>query len=79
MRNDLKPDLIKKLQTGITLFALSGMTACTQQQYYEGLKAGHRSNCLNYPEAEYDDCVEETNSSYDEYQAVREKIVGNQQ
>jgi len=53
------------------------LAACTSQQYYEGLKAGRRATCLEYPEAEYKDCVDETKTSYDEYRSQREEIVGN--
>ena len=62
------------------LFALLllTMTSCTSQQYYEGLKAGHRAGCLEYPESEYEDCVDETETSYEEYKLQREQAIGGQ-
>jgi hypothetical protein len=54
------------------------LTACTGQQYYEGLKAGHRASCLEYPESEYKDCIDETGTSYEEYKQQREQAIGNQ-
>ena len=53
------------------------LTACTRQQYYEGLKAGHRASCLEYPESEYKDCVDETDTGYEEYKLQREQAIGN--
>ena len=47
------------------------MTACTRQQYYEGLKAGHMAGCLEYPESEYADCIDETENSFVEYKQQR--------
>jgi hypothetical protein len=52
------------------------MVACTNRQAYEGLKAGHRSGCLEYPESEYQDCVEESETRYHDYQRERDEIVG---
>ncbi|MGD2161424.1 MAG: hypothetical protein PVG94_09610 [Gammaproteobacteria bacterium] len=53
------------------------ISACTSQQYYEGLKAGHRANCLEYPEAEYKDCIEEADTGFEEYKNQREEVIGN--
>ena len=60
------------------VFLLLTMTACTRQQYYEGLKAGHRAGCLEYPESEYKDCVDETKTSYEEYKQQRDQAIGNE-
>jgi len=53
------------------------MTACTTQQYYEGLKAGRRASCLEYPESEFEDCVDETNTSFENYKHQRQQVIGN--
>ena len=52
------------------------MTACTKQQYYESIKAGSKASCLEYPESEFEDCVDETNTSFEEYQRQREQVSG---
>ena len=75
-RNDRNYRSMKLLQGCCVLFILVGLIACTQQQYYEGLKSGSRSNCLNHPESEYEDCIEQTGKSYDQYKDAREEIVG---
>jgi len=62
--------------TAVAMLALV-VSACTSQQYYEGLKAGHRSQCLEYPESEYNDCIEETDTGYEDYQHQRKEIIGN--
>jgi len=58
----------------VALLLLS-LTACTRQQYYEGLKAGRRATCLEYPESEYEDCVDETNTSFEEYKRQRQQVI----
>ncbi len=62
----------------ILVFLLLIITACSKQQYYEGLKAGRKSSCLQYPESEYKDCVDETETSYEEYKQQREQAIGNE-
>lgn len=76
-QNDRKYEVMSLLPRCCVLFVLFGLMACTQQQVYEGLKSGSRLNCLDYPESEYEDCVEETSKSYDQYRDAREEIVGN--
>jgi hypothetical protein len=61
-----------------SLFALClvALTACSSQQFYEGAKAGKQANCLNYPEAEYQDCMEDTRDSYEQYKQQRDEVRG---
>lgn len=76
-QKDPKYETMKLFLGACVLFVIFGLMACTQQQYYEGLKSGSRSNCLEYPESEYEDCIEDTEKSYDQYRDEREAIVGN--
>lgn len=52
------------------------LSACGKQQFYEGMKAGQRADCLDYPEAEYRECVEETRDSYEQYKQQRDEVRG---
>jgi hypothetical protein len=52
------------------------LSACSSQQFYEGAKAGQRSNCLNYQEAQYQVCIDESGDSYEEYKQQRDEVVG---
>jgi hypothetical protein len=64
--------------TAVELIRVSlTMTACTRQQYYAGLKAGHRAGCLEYPESEYADCIDETETGFEEYKNQRKQLIGN--
>ena len=63
--------------TGVLAFAAVLLSACTTQQAYEGLKAGRKANCLEYPESEFSDCMGETKTSYEEYRRQREEVTGN--
>ena len=63
--------------TAVVILAVV-ISAFTSRQYYEGLKAGHRSHCLEYPKSEYHDCIDETNTGYEDYQRQCKEVVGNQ-
>ena len=60
-----------------SLFApcLLAISACSSQQYYEGAKAARQANCLNYPAAEYQDCMEDTRDSYEQYKQQRDEVM----
>jgi hypothetical protein len=61
-----------------SLFALFllGLSACSNQQFYEGAKAARQANCLNYPAAEYKECMEGSTDSYEQYQQQRDEVKG---
>jgi hypothetical protein len=77
MRKDLFNSIGMPILAGPVSIIFLVITACTSQQYYEGLKAGHRASCLEYPEAEYQDCIEETDTGFEEYKNQRKEVVGN--
>lgn len=58
-----------------SLFALCllALSACSSQQVYESVKLSQQANCLNYPEAEYRDCIDETRDSYEQYKQQRDE------
>jgi hypothetical protein len=61
----------------VAALLLISLTACTKQQYYEGLKAERRTECLEYPVSEYEDCIDETQKSFEEYSTERKEVIGN--
>jgi hypothetical protein len=77
MQKDRPHNFITRIATGLVIICILVITACTTQQYYEGLKAGQRANCLKYPDSEYDDCIDETNTEFEEYKSQRKEVVGN--
>jgi hypothetical protein len=61
-----------------SLFALCmlALSACSNQQFYEGAKAGKQANCLNFPAGEYKECMEDTSDSYEQYKQKRDEVRG---
>jgi hypothetical protein len=52
------------------------LSACSNQQFYEGAKAGKQANCLNFPAGEYKECMEDTSDSYEQYKQKRDEVRG---
>lgn len=51
--------------------ALLGLTACTSQNWYEGMKASKRNECLRLPVSEQAACLQEIEPDYRVYQRQR--------
>jgi hypothetical protein len=48
--------------------------ACSTAGWYKGMQTREQIQCLNVPEAEYDNCMKNANESYDEYKEKRKEL-----
>ncbi|RLU04028.1 MAG: hypothetical protein D9N11_01135 [Ketobacter sp.] len=53
------------------------LTACSNRGAYEGIQAGNRNQCLKVPPALFDECMENANKPYDEYERERKEVLEN--
>jgi uncharacterized lipoprotein NlpE involved in copper resistance len=61
----------------ITLFlVLLILAGCSNRAVYGGIQTSNRIECLELPPSQYDECMEDANRSYDEYEREREKDLG---
>ena len=51
------------------------LSACTQQQLYNSVKSNQRLKCEKEPPSKYEECMQQTQDSYDEYKREREEIL----
>ncbi len=58
----------------ILLFVFLSLSACTSSNWYHGMKASEQVQCLNVPQSEYDECMKNSNESYEEYKQKREEL-----
>ena len=59
------------------LFVLVGfalLMGCSTAGWYEGMKARHQLQCQNQPSAEYEDCMEQADKSFSDYEKEREGV-----
>ena len=52
------------------------LTGCSNRGVYEGIQVSNRNECFKLPPSQYDECVENTNISYDEYERERKEALG---
>ena len=61
----------------ITLFlVLLFLAGCSNRGVYGGVQASNRNECLKLPPSQYDECMEDANRSYSEYERERKEALG---
>ncbi len=56
----------------LMLLTLIG-SGCSYRSAYEGMQASNRFDCTKQPPSQYDECMEKTNKSYDQYELERKQ------
>lgn len=62
-----------KLQVFVLLLLITQLPACTNRGMYEGIQTSNRIECGKLPPSQYDECMERSSLSYDEYERQREE------
>jgi len=47
------------------------LSACSAKQGYQGAQSMEQSRCVNYPASEYQNCLQRSAMSYEEYESLR--------
>lgn len=55
----------------VTIIGLGLLSACSGRQWYTGMQASKRVECMRLPVSEQAACLEAMDRDYDEYQALR--------
>lgn len=59
----------------ILLLLTITLTACSQQNWYQGAQSAQTANCMKQPLAEYNDCNQQSQEmSYQEYEKKQEQL-----
>ena len=56
----------------LVIFFLAG---CSHQSLYTGIQANKRSECLNSPQYDIDECMTDANKPYQNYKQEREELL----
>ena len=48
---------------------------CSNQGAYESIQISNRLECSKLPESQYDECMTNTNKSYNDYERERQEIL----
>lgn len=58
----------------MVLLIASTLVACSQQNWYQGAQSAQTAHCMKQPLAEYEDCIQPSNESYDNFKNSREQL-----
>lgn len=65
---------MKKIWIVSVVFVLTA--GCSNKAVYEDIQRNNRQECNSVPPAQYEECVERSNKSYEEYERERRAVVG---
>jgi hypothetical protein len=51
------------------------LSACSKQSWYTGAQSSQTAHCMEQPLAEYNDCMQQSNESYNEYTKSRQDLI----
>lgn len=55
----------------LIMLLVIGVIGCSNKTVYENIRINQRNECIKEPPPAYDECIERTNKSYEEYQRER--------
>lgn len=58
----------------IALLLMSGLNACSKQSWYQGAQSAKTANCMKQPISEYEDCVQQSDENYHDYERNRKEL-----
>ncbi len=53
-----------------------GATACSNQQVYNAIQESQRVDCQQYPDTRYEECMEQLDKPYADYEEERDALEG---
>lgn len=63
----------KVIRVILMLIAACTLFGCSNKAVYENIQLHNRQQCSKLPPSQYDDCIEGTDKSYDEYERERKE------
>ena len=51
------------------------VAGCSSRGAYEGIQAGNRNRCTELPPSQYDECINDANKPYYEYERERKEVI----
>lgn len=59
----------------VSTVLIAPLTACSKQSWYTGAQSAKTSQCMKGPASEYEDCMQQSSESYDEYEKNRRDLI----
>lgn len=49
---------------------------CSKKAVYDNIQLNNRNECNKVPPSQYEECIERTSKSYEEYERERKEVIG---
>jgi hypothetical protein len=59
------------IKISVLMFSVVLISACSNKSLYENIQANNQFACNNVANSQYDECMERSNVSYEEYEEKR--------
>ena len=66
--------IVKKIWIVFAVFVVT--TGCSSKAVYDNIQHNNRQECNSAPPAQYEDCIERSSKTYEEYKREREAVIG---
>ena len=60
----------------LALIVIFVIGACSNRAIYNNFQINNRNDCAKQPESQYEECMERSNMSYEEYERKRKEPLG---
>jgi hypothetical protein len=60
----------------VLLLLCLGATGCSNQQVYNAIQESQRVDCQQYPDTRYEECMQQLEKPYGDYEEEREALEG---
>ncbi|WP_242634364.1 hypothetical protein [Marinobacter salicampi] len=58
------------------MVSLSVLAGCSSKAVYDNVQLNNRTDCNRVPPPQYEECIERTDKSYEEYERERKELIG---
>jgi len=66
---------MNKIGSLLIILSIVYVQACSSRQVYDSIQHNQKLECQEVPHSEYDDCMERTRESYEEYKEKRDTVI----
>jgi len=63
------------LSVSVILLSTLLTTACSKQNWYAGAQSAQKAHCMKQPISDYEECMQQTSESYNEYEIKRQDVL----
>lgn len=60
----------------VIMISLAVLAGCSSKAVYDNVQLNNRTDCNRVPQPQYEECIERTDKSFEEYERERKELIG---